>query len=240
MKTPSEKPVAFPEIFKRPVSRRTRIVQLISRFLRADCNVEPLPDPNGDMVTIEQRLNIHHLLSSLLLMEVPGDVVELGCFEGQTAVQIGKLLHGIPRHKLHLYDSFKYKYKGSSDVERALKENFEKYGVPVPEIHKGEFFETVPGQLPEKICFAHIDTGAGQPVEEHKKLIKHLLESIYPRLSRNAVCLLMDYHDERYQHGSTNPNPGVRAAADEFLADKEEAITILYGGHYSHAYFRKL
>jgi O-methyltransferase len=213
---------------------------MIAGIIRADCKVESLPDPNGDMVTVEQRLNIHHLLSGVLLMNVPGDVVELGCFEGQTAVQIGKqLLDSGYTDKFHLYDSFGYKYTGSDDVESSLRSNFKRAGVPLPVIHKGDFRETIPGELPEKICFAHIDTGAGQPVQQHKELILHILDSVYPRLSQNGVCLLMDYHDERYQKGSTDPNPGVKLACDEFLADKKEEMIILYGGFYSHAYFRK-
>ncbi len=230
-----------PEGREKTSSLRTRIVQLISKLINADCKVDPLPDPNGDMVTNEQRLNIHHLLSGLFQLNVPGDVVEVGCFEGQTAVQLAKHIQDFQSgRELHLYDNFKQKYSVVQNPELALKENFRSADVPLPVIHKGDFEDTLPGQLPATICFSHIDTGAGQPVEQHKLLMLHILAAIYPRLSKGAVCLLMDYHDNRYQTGSTDPNPGVKLACDEFLADKEEEITILYGGYYSHAYFRKL
>ncbi|MCH7641610.1 hypothetical protein IID22_05445, partial [Patescibacteria group bacterium] len=46
----------------------------------------------GDWASIEQGMNIYHLLVQTILLKIPGDVVELGCFDGTTSILMQKTL----------------------------------------------------------------------------------------------------------------------------------------------------
>lgn len=114
--------------------------------------------------------------------------------------------------------------------ERVL-DTFSHLHATPPEIHAGWFKDTLPGALPDRICFAHLDGDLYSSVKES-------LESVYPRLSRGAIVVIDDYSDpERLD--VHNVLPGVKRACDEFLRDKEETVHVLIGGHEAHGYFTK-
>src|SRR3546814_13129177 len=100
--------------------------------------------------------------------------------------------------------------KTSRDV---LMANFARYGLRPPVIHQGWFSETVPQELPEKICFAHLD---GDLYES----IKVSLDGVYPRLSKGAVCVIDDYTDPAVYNEWGDRLPGVKKACDEFIDRK--------------------
>jgi len=186
------------------------------------------------MTNIEQRMNLFHLIRQVLVYGVPGDLVDLGCALGQTGRLFGILIaEYAPERRLHTYDVF----SGGADQILAIRKNFESVGARVPEIHKGWIQDTLPKELPEKICFAHIDVGH-EKAGDVKSLVLHCLKSVYPRLSKGAVCVLQDYCD-RSVTDSWDPWPGVKAAADEFLADKPESVSVLYASFLSHGFFMK-
>jgi O-methyltransferase len=55
---------------------------------------------------VEQRINMYHLVSQSIAYNVEGDLVEVGRYEGQSAVLIAKVMHGFNSiKKLHVYDS---------------------------------------------------------------------------------------------------------------------------------------
>jgi O-methyltransferase len=199
----------------------------------------------GGMLTVEQAVNLYHLLCHVVLLDVPGDVVEVGCYEGTTAILLQMTLDrlGCPK-PLHVYDSFAgLPAKSAKDGEtrfaqgdcrttRAkLIENFERHGVKRPAIHAGWFAETLPAELPDRICFAHVDGDFYTSVRES-------LEHVYPRLSTGAVVVVDDYCDP-----AVNPVydslPGVKRACDDFLRDKPERMGVLLAGSGAHGYFRK-
>jgi hypothetical protein len=65
--------------------------------------LKKLPDP-GEMITLEQQLNLNHLVGQVLFYEVPGDVIELGCFTGSSALQIRKVIdYYDPSRKHYLF-----------------------------------------------------------------------------------------------------------------------------------------
>lgn len=66
------------------------------------------------------------------------------------------------------------------------------------------------------------------------------LEYVYPRLTKGAICLIDDYGDPSINPLGWNKLPGVKKACDEYLADKQENVSLLYAGDYTHGYFRKL
>ena len=210
------------------------------RYLKTGYNVQQL-DTSVDMNTVEQRINYYHLLDSIIIHNVLGDVIELGTFTGQCAVLFQKVIESRGSDKkLHVYDTFDVSFKFKGDILAKLKENFANAGLRAPMIHKGNFFETLPANLPVKLSFIHIDCGFGGDPQAHKKVVLHCLESIYPRMTAGAVCILMDYNDPTENGVAHNIAPGVKLACDEFLADKTEKIEVLYGNQYLHAYFRKV
>ncbi|OOQ59434.1 TylF/MycF/NovP-related O-methyltransferase [Mucilaginibacter pedocola] len=210
------------------------------RFLKTGLNIQQ-QDTSVDMNTVEQRINYYHLLNSVISDNVPGEVVELGCFTGQCAVLFQKVIEQRKSNKqLHLYDSFFATFKHKGSVEDELKKNFERAQLPQPNIHKGGFEETLPAQLPEQIAFVHIDCGFGGDKFQHKAVMLHCFASIYPRMPKGAICVLMDYYDAKENSEGIDINPGVKLAYDEFFADKPEDIVALFGNQYNHAYFRKV
>lgn len=209
------------------------------RFLKTGYNVQQL-DTSVDMNTIEQRINYYHLIDSVIANDIPGDVVELGIFAGQCSLVFQKVIALRQSNKqLHGFDTFGMSFKLKGDIEELLKQNFNAAGLKQPVIHKGDFFDTLPYQLPEKISFVHIDCGFGGDAMDHKKVVAHCLESIYPRMSKGALCIMMDYNDPAENGSGHNIAPGVKMACDEFLANKTEKVIALYGNQYMHAYFRK-
>ena len=208
--------------------------------------VNPFEFFNKDMMNVERGINIYRLLSQVLTLKVPGDVVEAGCYEGLTSILMQKTLGQFKSKKgLHVYDSFeglpeKHEKDGKSLLFRKgflktkkgiLIENFKKFNVRLPEIHVGWFKDTLPTQLPKKICFAHLDG-------DFYSSIKESLENIYPRLSKNAIVVIDDYCDPKVSK-VRNELPGVKKACDEFFKNKKENVHALIAGKSSHGYFRK-
>jgi O-methyltransferase len=205
--------------------------------------LKPLPDPFFAMNTIEQRSNFYMMIDSVIGNNIEGDMAEIGCFTGQCAMLFQKAIEERESDKiLHLYDSFESKFAVEGSVEDELISNFKNYNLKQPMLHKGYFEDTLPSKLPEQISFVHIDCGFGGDKIQHKNIILHCLEHIYPRMTKGAICTLMDYHDaavipEGFGYDS---NPGVKLACDEFLASRPEKVTSLYANEFSHGFFRKL
>ena len=196
---------------------------------------------SSEMVTLEQLCNFDHLISQLIVFQTKGDFVELGTFTGNTALFIQQILSKYnPGSLFHIFDRFDETFfsNGRNTLE-VLKNNFQMEGLPLPVIHKGLFSETLPGELPAQIAFVHIDCGFGGDIHEHRDTVLFCLNAVYSRMVKNGVCILMDYHDKDKTIKGLNSNPGVKLACDSFLKDKPEEIKILYGGEFSHAFFRK-
>jgi len=201
----------------------------------------PVFNPMVEMNTIEHRINYYHLITSVIDRGIGGDLIELGSFTGQCAMLFQQILDVNESDKaLHLFDSFEKDFGIDEDIEEILKSNFRVKGLKTPVIHRGVFTQTVPAELPEKICFAHIDCGWGGDPDEHKDIVLYCLENIYERINRGGICVLMDYHNPAVTHTGLDCNPGVKMACDIFFNDKPERIVCLYANEGSHAFFTKL
>lgn len=183
------------------------------------------------LVSTEQLSLLLQHLHLIHIFEIPGDVVEMGCFAGGTSIALQRLLTEIQSPKeLHVYDSFeglpipdekdsnRYAGPGSMKVTaEQLKQNFDNAYVKLPIVHKGWFDQLTPADYPESIAFAFIDA-------DYHASVLTALENIYPRLAPNAVCFIHD-------HGDGTPEtayfPGVDAACAEFFHDKPEEISIV-------------
>ena len=200
------------------------------------------PGSTGYMTSVEQRINMYHLVSQVLAYGIEGDLVEVGTFTGQTATLIARVVAGEGKgQRVHVYDSFGAAWD-ASNPRQSLEDNFRTAGVALPEIHQGLFNETIPSQLPAKIAFANLDVGFGgreARAEEHSGVLCHVLEHVYPRLSRGAICSLIDYWDTELHADEVHENYGVTLGCSRFFADKQERVSVLYSGSFTQAYFRK-
>jgi O-methyltransferase len=219
------------------------LAHIVNRYLRrwkTNLRLERVVNGSRDMTTVEQRFSLVQALAAVVESRVPGDIVECGCFEGKTTALLTRMLGewGEPR-PVHVFDSFGSTYfLGEASVEEALRQNFAQVNLPLPVIHRGLFQETIPEQLPEQIAFVHLDCGGYENPAIHQRSLEHCLSHLYPRLSPGGICVLMDYNDGTFVE-IDDALPGVRRALDNFLADKPEKRTLLWGGQGGMAYFRR-
>ena len=181
-----------------------------------------------DQVDKTELRVILSLLDSVLKRDIPGDIVELGCYEGTTALFLQRVNKAHPGNRtLHVYDSFaglpeKTKHDESptgiqfkAGELRASKgqliTNFKRAGLPVPAIHKVWFGDLTSADMPQQIAFAFLDG-------DFYESIRDSLRAIEPHLSPGAVIVVDDYHTEAL--------PGARVAVDEWAKKKGLPVTI--------------
>jgi len=191
------------------------------------------------MCTTEQKSNMMMLLSGVIDNKVEGDIVEFGCYKGFSAALFASVAKDrAPERKVYLYDHFKADFDGHGGVRKELEERLKSVDADNCIICDKDMYDLVDEELPEKVSFVHIDVGWGDAPESHARLIRQCLSLVYDKMPDNAVCMLMDYHDELTIEG-WDANPGVRIGCEEFLADKQESGRRLFGGDCSQGYFRK-
>lgn len=169
---------------------------------------------------------------------IAGDVVELGCYRGDTSLLLQRFLEktpGFQEKHLWLYDSFEglpEKTKEDSSVagdnfkagellvtKREVIERFKKAGLKVPRIRKN-FFENLDKDqdLPTKISFAFLDGDLYQS-------IKTSLNLIWDKLSEDAIVVVHDYNNPKL--------PGVSKALEkwaqnhQFTTVQKETLAII-------------
>lgn len=178
---------------------------------------------------------MYHVLLELyraIRAGVPGHVVELGCFAGETAGQMRRLLDatGQTDRQLHVYDSWEGVpepspedtpadpriggfTKGTCVCARAnFDRHFETEGLPLPHVHSGWFAQIPDAEYPSPIAFAFFDGD----------LYSSILDSfakVYPKLSPGARIVVDDYEWEVL--------PGVKLACEQFLRDKPERERVI-------------
>jgi O-methyltransferase len=167
---------------------------------------------------------IEYILEHLAgVLNLPGDVVELGCNVGMTTSFMRRLLDAAGSDKeIHVYESFEglpdksendgmtLSYKGESTVsEKMFHETFEKAALKLPVINKGWFAQIPDEKYPEKICFAFFDG-------DFYTSIMDSFNKVYHKMVPGGVILIHDYKWGNY--------PGVQMACEDFLSDKPENI----------------
>jgi O-methyltransferase len=234
--------IHWPGAQKQEVSKPMKVLNKVLNKMGSPLWLQPRFDYREEMVSLEQVVNFQHLLTRVLDNDVHGDVVELGCYTGNTSAVIGTILREAENDRaFHVYDSFEHNLSRENiDVLGRFVENMKVEDLELPYIHRGDLFETIPDELPERIAFAHIDLGVGGDTDEHKDCLWHCLHHVYQRMRHGSICMLMDYHVEGTTVQGADVNPGVREACDEFFADKPEKMVTLYGGPCSHGYFKKI
>ncbi|MBO7720383.1 class I SAM-dependent methyltransferase [Candidatus Saccharibacteria bacterium] len=161
-------------------------------------------------------------LRNALSRDVSGDIVEFGCYRGDTSLLMERVLEReFPKSqsRLWIYDSFEglpARTREDASVagdnfragellvtKREVVERFKKAGLRVPRIRKGFFENLSNSDLPEEIAFAFLDGDLYQS-------IKTSLELVAPRMNNAGVILIHDYNNPQL--------PGAARAIDEWMA----------------------
>lgn len=174
---------------------------------------------DASIISTEQIRYILALLESVIDKEVDGDVVEFGCFVGESSKYIRMMLDNkISNKQLYVYDSFEglpelgdyekntgWRPGTLKTTEEILTQNFKNNGLSPPIITKGWFKNISPSRIPDKISFGFLDGDFYESIYDS-------LEQVYDRLSSGSVLVFHDYE---------RPDlPGVKAAATEFLSKR--------------------
>lgn len=155
-------------------------------------------------------------LQKTLDADVPGDVVELGCYVGTTSLFLQRLLSGHTK-TLHVYDSFaglppknvadaspagmQFKQGELLATKAQLIKHFKQAALPLPVIHKIWFEHFTPADVPDQISFAFLDG-------DFYTSILGSLKGIWPKLAQGAIVVVDDYQTEAL--------PGVARALKEW------------------------
>ena len=180
-----------------------------------------------------KELQIPNRETELLLAELrktldlPGDVVEFGCYEGDTSILLAGELRNTPDKWLYLYDSFeglpaKTAEDNSGDGWRfkegelkaspeTVQHKFKKYALPDPVIVKGWFNELSDSDLPSQISFALLDG-------DFYESIKSSLALVALRITTGGIIAIHDYRNAEL--------PGSAKAVNEFLAEHADEYSL--------------
>lgn len=169
------------------------------------------------------KMSLHWKISQLwqslwlwLQTQAPGEVVELGCHQGFSSALFQTLLQTLgPAKTLHVYDSFaglppltpqdqQVPYKaGSMQVELSHFELvFDKFQLPLPQVHAGWFRETLAQQLPIQVGWAYLDGDLYDSI-----LIS--LQEVVPRMQPGGLLMIDDYDSPLF--------PGVKTACQDYF-----------------------
>lgn len=183
------------------------------------------------MMTHESLVNLQLLLFHILMSNHMGDIIEVGCFEGLTAVMFAKTLEIYnSKRKLFLYDSFQGLQNFSNNDKNIFLEkgtckssivqvvnNFKKFNTKLPVVVVGNIEDTFPQKLPKKIAFAHLDLDLYTPT-----FIS--LKYIFPRLVKGGIIVMDDFGHPLI--------PGVKKAVEHYFKKNEIKIVQLYSGYH--------
>ena len=165
------------------------------------------------------------LLQQVLAKNTAGDVVELGCYKGDTSILFQRELQRTGKN-LWLYDSFaglpektrednslagdQFKTGELFVTKREVTEKFKRQSLPLPKIKKAFFEDLDPtSDFPEKICFAFLDGDLYASIKTSLSLVQN-------KMQPGSVVIIHDYN---------NPElPGSARAVDEWLKNHHHQI----------------
>ena len=179
--------------------------------------------------TIINREQVDYLIMYLLdavSNDIPGDVVEFGCYVGESSKHLRKtLVETNSNKKLYVYDSFEglppltkheentnWTQGGLKTTEEVLIENFKTNELEPPIITKGWFCDIAKENIPDKIAFAFLDG-------DFYSSIYDSLRKIYNKVSDGGYICFHDYERDDL--------PGVKAAIEDFFDERELPYEII-------------
>jgi O-methyltransferase len=162
-----------------------------------------------------------------------GDIVELGCYKGDTSIEIARISSELTRpgacnaKRLWLYDSFdglpEKTVHDNSAMSQAfaagelaaskgeLINRFKKLGLPMPKIKKAWFSDLTDHDLPSQICFAFLDGDYYESIRDSLFLVQN-------KMTNGSKIIVHDY--------SSPALPGVARAVDEWLTRNPHKIRV--------------
>jgi len=177
---------------------------------------------DASIINRDQKYHLSKALSEVVHIE--GDVVELGCYVGESSKTLRRTLNYLSSDKkLYVYDSFEglpplhecekncgWRPGTLKTTEDVIVGNFNANGLLPPIVCKGWFKDIPLDKLPEKICFAFLDGDFYDSIYDS-------LEKIYDRVSYGGIILFHDYG---------RPDlPGVEKAVADFFNKKNIKIS---------------
>jgi O-methyltransferase len=193
-------------------------------FATADLLLKrPNTTVDASIISRDQIRYLLALLESTIDSKIEGDVVEFGCFVGESSKYFRMMLDTkLSSKQLYVYDSFEglpelgeyekntgWRAGTLKTTEDILKQNFNQNGLLPPNITKGWFCDVPENKIPDKISFAFLDGDFYQSIYDS-------FSEIYSRLSIGSVVVFHDYE---------RPDlPGVKAAVEDILQDRPNKI----------------
>jgi O-methyltransferase len=171
---------------------------------------------DSSIINGEQIKKLVEYLLDAIENDIDGDVVELGCYVGESSKYLMKtLVETNSNKKLYVYDSFEglpdlskweintgWRPRTLVTSEDVLTSNFIENNLPTPIITKGWFKDIPEDRLPEKISFAFLDGDFYDSI--YDSLVK-----VYDRVVDGGYIFFHDY--------KRNDLPGVEAAIKDFF-----------------------
>lgn len=182
--------------------------------------------PISDQVSLREIEIVLTELDKILDNDIPGDVVEFGCYKGTTSLFLARLLRERQASKwLWLYDSFQgLPEKSRADDSRLgdnfrpgelkatkaeVMRNFAHANLPQPIIRKAWFNELTVDDVPAQISFAYFDGDYYGSICDSFRVCEQ-------RLMPGATVVVDDY---------SNPSlPGATKAVDEWRSKNVSRI----------------
>lgn len=178
----------------------------------------------SDQITRESLEVVCSHLERVLEQNIPGAVVEFGCYAGTTSLYLRRILdehNESTARPFHVYDSFEgLPPKTSQDSNAAgvdfeagklyvskkeFLQQFRTASLQPPIVHKGWFSQLSNEDVPSQIAFAFLDG------DFYGSIISSL-RWVWPRMAEGGIILIDDYKRETL--------PGVERAILDFFQNK--------------------
>jgi O-methyltransferase len=179
----------------------------------------------SDQISREALELVCGQFEATLAQDVPGAVVEFGCYIGTTSLFLRRILDAQQqsgKRPFHVYDSFEGLPPKSQQDNNAAGVDFEagklyvskkeflqqfrSAGLQPPFAHKGWFNEVPATDVPAPIAFAFLDGDFYDSIISSLRLV-------WPQMSKGGKILIDDYQRPTL--------PGVERAVRDFLQGKE-------------------
>jgi O-methyltransferase len=187
------------QLIQKSLMSRGLVLTMTMRYLRRKRGI-PLPKYAGDYVRNSSLELVAHEISS---KKVPGNVAELGVYQGDFARIINELF---PDRKLYLFDTFEGFDRHDVSVDKAQayssgKQDFSQTSIGMIlkkmqnpgtcVVKKGRFPESAI-DVDDSFAFVSIDADLYAPIYEG-------LRFFYPRLSPGGYIFVHDYNNDEYK-----------------------------------------
>jgi O-methyltransferase len=180
---------------------------------------------DSSIINEEQVYTLVKVLLDVIESNLDGDIVELGCYVGESSKYLMKTIQQTnSQKKLYVYDSFEglpdlskweentgWKPRSLKSSEEILINNFERNNIPPPIIHKNWFKDIPENSLPDKISFAFLDGDFYDSIYDS-------LQKIFDKVVDGGYICFHDY--------KRNDLPGVEAAIKDFFYERGETFEV--------------